>query len=205
MLGRIFGILCLISLIFGMLEGRIDAVATAIPDGAASALSVTLSLCGMMCLWCGVMEVLREAGFVRRLSRLCTPILRLFFPRAYKSGVGSDEISASIAANLLGIGNAATPLALAAMEKLHASAPAPDTASGEEITLAVLNTASLTLIPANLTALRRAAGSSDPFTIMLPVWVVSCLSSLLALLLTAIPRKIDAMRQNTHHVHQKTP
>ena len=131
-------------------------VANAIPDGASGALEVIFSLVGMMCLWCGMMEVLREAGLIRRLSRLLSPFLRLFFPRAYQTGEGAEEICANVSANLLGIGNAATPLALRAMEKLQRHNPHPERASGEQITLAVLNTASVTLIPANLLALRRA-------------------------------------------------
>ncbi len=204
MLGKIFGILCMIALIFGICTGRIAEVANAIPDGAAKALEVTLSLCGMMCLWCGVMEVLREAGWIRRLSRLLSPLLRLFFPNAYQTGEGAEEISACISANLLGIGNAATPLALSAMKKLQAHNPTPDVASGEEITLAVLNTASVTLIPANLLALRRAAGSDDPFAVMIPVWITSFFSALLALLLTAIPRLGDQKRQKARNSISKT-
>ena len=204
MLGKIFGILCMIALIFGICTGRIAEVANAIPDGAAKALEVTLSLCGMMCLWCGVMEVLREAGWIRRLSRLLSPLLRLFFPNAYQTGEGAEEISACISANLLGIGNAATPLALSAMKKLQAHNPTPDVASGEEITLAVLNTASVTLIPANLLALRRAAGSDDPFAVMIPVWITSFFSALLALLLTAIPRLGDKKRQKARNSISKT-
>lgn len=204
MLGKIFGILCMIALIFGICTGRITEVANAIPDGAAKALEVTLSLCGMMCLWCGVMEVLREAGWIRRLSRLLSPLLRLFFPNAYQTGEGAEEISACISANLLGIGNAATPLALSAMKKLQAHNPTPDVASGEEITLAVLNTASVTLIPANLLALRRAAGSDDPFAVMIPVWITSFFSALLALLLTAIPRLGDQKRQKARNSISKT-
>ncbi len=188
MLGKIFGILCLLSVVFGFLGGRMTEVANAIPDGAASALQVVISLCGMMCLWCGMMAVLQEAGVIRRLSRLLSPFLRLFFPIAYRTGDGAEEISANISANLLGIGNAATPLALSAMKKMQAHNPNPKEASHEQITLAVLNTASVTLIPANLLALRRAAGSENPFAIMIPVWVTSILSAAMALLLTAIPR-----------------
>jgi len=196
MLGKVFGILCLIALISACLCGNLSEVANAIPDGAARAVEVTISLCGMMCLWCGMMEVLTEAGMIKRLSRLLTPILRIFFPNAVQTGEGAEEISAAISANLLGIGNAATPLALRAMEQMQKHNPHPDTADGEQITLAVLSTASVTLIPANLLALRRAAGSSDPFSIMIPVWITSVLCSAMALLLTSIPRLLVKRRPN---------
>ena len=116
MLGKIFGVLCLIALIFGILTGNITQLGSAVLDGAANAVTVTLSLCGMMCLWCGMMRVLSEAGVIRRLTRLLSPFLKCFFPDAARTGEGIEEISANISANLLGIGNAATPFALRAME-----------------------------------------------------------------------------------------
>ena len=186
MLGKIYGIICLLALLFGIWNGNAAALGGAVIDGAAGAVQVTLSLCGMMCLWCGMMEVLREAGAIRRLSRLLRPLLRLIFPRAAQTGEGLEEISANVSANLLGIGNAATPMALRAMEQLQKHNPKPDRASAEQITLAGLNTASVSLIPANLLALRRAAGSPQPYAIMVPVWIVSVVCAALAVVLTRL-------------------
>jgi len=187
-LGKIFGILSILGFLFGALTGNAEALGSAVLDGARSAIEVTLSLCGMMCLWCGMMRVLQEAGVIRRLSRLMAPFLRLFFPSSWRRGEGIEEISANVSANLLGIGNAATPFALAAMEKLQKSNPHPERATSEQITLAVLNTASVTLIPANLLALRRAAGSTRPYAVLIPVWICSVTAAAMALLLTSIPR-----------------
>ena len=195
MLGKIFGILCLVSLGFGVAEGRIIPMADAVIDGAAASVQLLLSLIGMMCLWCGMMRVLTEAGVIGRLSRLLRPLLRLCFPEASARGEGIDEISANISANLLGIGNAATPLALRAMEQLQRHNPDPARASPEQITLAVLNTAPLTLLPANILALRRAAGSSNPYAIILPVWIISALCTLLALLLTTTLGRLSRKRE----------
>ncbi|MBR3893921.1 MAG: spore maturation protein A [Clostridia bacterium] len=187
MLGKIFGVLSVAGLLFGMFTGNTEALGDAVLDGASRAVEVTLSLCGMMCLWCGMMRVLQEAGVIRGLSRLLSPFLRLFFPQAHRTGEGIEEISANVSANLLGIGNAATPFALAAMEKMQKSNPHPDRATSDQITLAVLNTASVTLIPANLLALRRAAGSERPYAVLVPVWICSVLSAAMALFLTSIP------------------
>ena len=186
MLGKIYGAICLLALIFGVCTGNAAALGGAVIDGAAGAVQVTLSLCGMLCLWCGLMEVLREAGAVRRLSRLLRPLLRRIFPQASRTGEGLEEISANLSANLLGIGNAATPMALRAMKRMQKHNPRPDRASAEQITLAVLNTASVSLIPANLLALRRAAGSAEPYAVMVPVWVASAVCALLAVLLTRL-------------------
>jgi spore maturation protein A len=188
MLGKIFGALCGLSLVFGTLSKRLPEVASAIPDGAGKAIEVTLTLLGMMCLWSGVMQVLSDAGIIQKISRLFAPLLRYIFPKAYQTGEGYEEICATLSANFLGVGNAATPFALCAMKKMQAHNPTPEIADNEQITLVVLSTASLTLVPANLLALRRAAGSADPFCIMIPVWITSLLCVAFALLLTSFLR-----------------
>lgn len=200
MLGKVFGILCIVSFLFAMLCGNTAALGDAVLDGAGVALDVTLSLCGMMCLWCGMMRVLSEAGVIGKLSRVLRPFLRLFFPTAAKTGDGLEEISATLSANLLGIGNAATPFALSAMQKMQLHNPHPTVATAEQVTLAVMNTASITLIPANLLALRRAAGSERPWAILLPIWITSVSCTAMALLLTSIPRFFKRTTcKNLHH------
>ena len=188
MLGKIFGVFCTLSLLFGVLCGKLTDVAAAIPDGATKAVEVTLTLLGMMCLWSGVMQVLSDAGVIQKIARTFAPFLRHVFPKAYKTGEGYEEICATLSANFLGVGNAATPFALCAMKKMQRHNPHPESADNEQITLAVLSTASLTLVPANLLALRRAAGSQNPFSIMIPVWITSMLCVSFALLLTSFLR-----------------
>ena len=188
MLGKVFGVMCLISLSFGMINGRLGELSSAVFDGADSAISLTISLCSTICLWCGIMNVLRSVGAIKLLARLISPLLRVFFPDAYKSGEGKEEIAASIGANLIGIGNAATPLALSAIKKMHADSikrgEKKDTASRDIITLAVLNTASANLLPTTILALRRAAGSENPFSVVAPIWICSLSCAALALILT---------------------
>lgn len=188
MLGKIFGILCLIAFLFAVLCGNLSQLGEAVLDGTAKAVQVLISLGGMMCFWCGILEVLRQAGLIQRLSRLLSPFLRLFFPEAWRKKEGIEEISANVSANLLGIGNAATPYALEAMEKLQRHNPCKDRASAEQITLTVLNTASFSLIPATLLALRRAAGSQNAGCVIIPIWITSSLCTLLTLLLMRIPQ-----------------
>lgn len=188
MLGKIFGVFCTLSLIFGALCGRLTDVASAIPDGASKAVTVTLTLLGMMCLWNGVMQVLSDAGIVRKVSRIFAPFLRYVFSKAYQTGEGYEEICATLGANFLGLGNAATPFALCAMQKMQKHNPTPEIADDEQITLAVLSTASLTLVPANLLALRRSVGSQNPFSIMIPVWIVSTCCVAFSLFLTSFLR-----------------
>lgn len=187
MIGKVFGGMCVISIFYGAYSGSLEKIGGAVFEGAEAAITLTFSLLGIMCLWCGVMQVLRDAGAIGWLSRLLSPITRLFFPDAYKSGEGSEEIAACIGANLLGIGNAATPLALSAIKKLHnnslKSGGDPCVASRDIITLAVLNTASANLLPTTIIGLRRASGAADPFAVVLPIWICSFSCAFLALLL----------------------
>lgn len=187
MLGKVFGLMCGIAFVFSFTNGSTGALCTAITDGASSAVTLTLSLIGSMCLWCGIMSVLKKSGAVSFLTKPLMPIIKFFFPSA-GSGKGREEISASMAANLLGMGNAATPLALAAMKKLcethtegGGSRAIP---SSDMISLAVLNTAAANLLPTTIVALRTAAGSDDPFSVVLPIWIVSFSCALFSLILT---------------------
>ena len=144
------------------------------------------------------MRVLSEAGLIRVLTRLLSPVMRLCFPRAYACGEGIEEICANIGANLLGIGNAATPLGLRAMQQLQRHNPDPTCADNEQITFAVLNTASVTLIPSTLLALRRAAGSARPFAVLVPIWITSTVCTSIALLLCSIPRLWERHGEGRH-------
>ena len=189
MLGKIFGGLVLLSLVAGILLGNTAELSNAVLDGAKGAVELTLSLCGIMSLWCGIMRVMERAGMIEKLSALLKPMLKIFFPDAYKSGVGIGEISANISANLLGIGNAATPFALKAMEKLQSINKDPLCASADMITLAVMNTASVNLIPTTIIALRRAAGAIEPYSVIVPIWITSLACCLMALTLSSLMRK----------------
>ena len=115
MIEKCFFSLVVLSVVFASFTGNMGAVANAALDGAANAVTVVISLCGAMCLWNGIMEVLRESGAIRVLSRLLSPVLRHVFPKTWQSGVGRDEVCAALSANILGIGNAATPLAISEM------------------------------------------------------------------------------------------
>lgn len=172
MLGKCFCILIFISLLSAVFLGNVEAVATATVDGAAKAVTTVISLSGMMCLWCGVMNVFKKAGFIEKLSHLLSPLLRFIFPRAFRTGVAKEEIVAAVSANLLGIGNAATPFALSAMKKMDECEKQGD-ASDDMIMLTLLACSPVCLLPTTIITLRRAAGSAFPFKIIIPVWLGS--------------------------------
>ncbi len=191
MLGKCFFVLTAISLLFAVLTGNVEAVALGAIDGASKAINTVISLAGMMCLWCGVMNVFRRAGIIEKLSRILSPILRFLFPAAFKSGVAKEEITAAVSANLLGIGNAATPFALAAMNKMDEKYKST-TAAADMIMLTVLAASPVSLLPTTLIALRRAAGSLYPYKIVVPVWIGSfctCAFAVILCKLCALCRK----------------
>ncbi len=187
MLSVMLAVICIASVAYGTASGKAAELSCAVLDGASGAVTLTLTLCGAMCLWCGIMELMRSAGLIRLLTRVVMPLLRLIFPDAARSGCGVEEIAANISANILGIGNAATPYALAAMKKLDARARStgvpPGSASDDMITLAVLNTSSISLIPTTVCALRRAAGAAEPFLVVPAVWICSAVCSTVAVIL----------------------
>lgn len=163
-----------LSILCGLATGRGPAVAAAAMEGAAAAVDLSLSIAGMLCLWTGVMEVMRQSGLSEKLSRLLAPVLRRLFPQAARDREAMDAISANVSANLLGLGSAATPLGLQAARRL--AAKSPGTASDSLCMLVVCNTASIQLIPTTVAAVRAAQGSAAPFDILPAVWLASALS-----------------------------
>ena len=163
-----------ISVLCGLAGGREAAVAAAAMEGAAAAVELCLSMAGVLCLWMGVMEVMQRAGLAEKLARLLRPILRRLFPDFAGDRGTMDTIAANVSANLLGLGNAATPLGLEAARRM--SRRTPGVASDSLCMLVVCNTASIQLIPTTVAAVRMAAGSATPFDILPAVWVTSALS-----------------------------
>ena len=163
-----------LSILCGLATGRGPAVASAAVEGAAAAVELALSIAGMLCLWTGVMEVMRRSGLADKLSRLLAPVLRRLFPQAAKDRDTMDSISANVSANLLGLGSAATPLGLEAARRL--ARRSPGTASDSLCMLVVCNTASIQLIPTTVASVRAAEGCTAPFDILPAVWLASALS-----------------------------
>ncbi len=163
-----------LSILCGLAAGRGPEVAAAAAEGAAAAVELSLSIAGMLCLWTGVMEVMRQSGLAGQLSRLLAPLLRRLFPQAAGDRRTMDAISANVSANLLGLGNAATPLGLEAARGLARSSPG--TASDGLCMLVVCNTASIQLIPTTVASVRAAQGCQTPFDILPAVWLASAMS-----------------------------
>ena len=166
--------MAVLSILCGLATGRGELVAAAAVEGAQAAVELCVSIAGMLCLWTGVMEIMRRSGLAEGLSRLLRPVLSALFPQVSKDRGVMDSISANVSANLLGLGNAATPLGIEAVRRMERKSPG--TASDAMCMLVVCNTASIQLIPTTVASVRAAAGSLSPFDILPAVWLASALS-----------------------------
>ncbi|MBQ9974760.1 MAG: spore maturation protein A [Oscillospiraceae bacterium] len=164
--------MAVVSVLCGIATGRAEQVAAAAVEGAGAALELCLSIGGMLCLWTGLMEVMSRAGLAAKLARLLRPVLTKLYPSAEERGA-MDAIAANVSANLLGLGNAATPPGLEAARRLHRGG---STAGDSLCMLVVCNTASIQLIPTTVAAVRSGAGSTAPFDILPAVWLASTVS-----------------------------
>ena len=172
----------------GLATGRMEAVSAAAVEGAGAAVELALSMAGMLCLWSGVMEVMRRAGLAEKLSRLLRPVLRRLYPAFAGDRMVMDHIAANVSANLLGLGNAATPLGLKAARAM--AKRTPGVASDGLCMLVVCNTASIQLIPTTVASVRAAAGCQTPFDILPAVWLASALSVAAGILAARLLAKV---------------
>ena len=177
-----------LSLVFGLLTGHLDAVANAALEGARSAIDLSISMAGILCLWSGVMEIMSACGLSASLARAFRPLLRRLLPNACRDEETLAAISANVSANLLGLGNAATPLGIRAAQRMARGCGG--VASDELCLLVVLNTASIQLIPSTIAAVRASSGASSAFDITPAVWISSLFSVCAGLGAAAVLRRL---------------
>lgn len=162
-----------VSILCGAATGRMEEVAGAALEGANAGVELCLAMVGVMCLWMGVMRVMEKSGMVQGLSRCLHPVLSRLYPQHARDQEIMGAVSANVAANLLGLGNASTPLGIRAAQLM---ADGGGVATDSLCMLVVCNTASIQLIPATVASLRQAAGSASAFDILPAVWLASAIS-----------------------------
>lgn len=176
----VFTLLIAASVFCAAFTGEGSALSAAVLEGAQSGVSLAIAIAGSICLWSGVGKLMEHGGLTSQLARLLKPLLNRLFPSTKNDPVLAGALSANLCANILGMGNAATPMGIQAAKRLvHPSRP--DTATDELCRLIVLNTASIQLIPSNVAALRASLGSAAPFDILPAVWITSLCSAGLGL------------------------
>jgi spore maturation protein A len=165
------------SVLFGAANGKMEQIAEAAFGGAQTGVTVCLGLVSILVFWMGLMRIAEDAGLVRKLSRLLAPIVRRLFPDVPSEHPAMGYILSNMSANLLGLGNAATPMGIKAMQELQKLNPAPSTATPAMCTLLALNTASLTIVPTTMIAIRMNFGSLHPAEIVAPTLLATLVST----------------------------
>jgi spore maturation protein A len=178
-----FGLMA-VALVVAIFTGRADEVTKASVDYAKTAVEISLGLIGIMTLWLGIMRVAEQAGLITLLSRALRPISRLLFPEVPPDHPAIGAMIMNIAANMLGLSNAATPLGIKAMEELQELNPVKDTASNAMVTFMALNTAGIQFIPATIIGVLATAGSKAP-TVIIPTTIIATFSGAIAAVTTA--------------------
>lgn len=169
-----------VSLLAAALTGRGNMLSGAIMEGAQAGVTLVISMAGSICLWSGAGALIQRLGLTEAMGRLLSPLLSRLFPESRNDRELSGILSANICANLLGLGNAATPMGIQAAKRLR-NPDRPDLATDSLCRLVVLNTASIQLIPANVAAIRLSLGCLQPFDILPAVWITSFTSAALGI------------------------
>lgn len=181
MLNFIWAGMILISFFCAICTGHVEQLSAAVMNGASSAVELCLTTLGMMCFWTGLMHAAEQGGLTQLLAKALSPILRWLFPKLQKNSPALGAVCMNLTANMLGLGNAATPLGLAAMQELQKETDtAPGTADNAMVLFVVLNTSSLQLIPTFMATLRGKYGAAQPFDILPAVWITSICALLAA-------------------------
>lgn len=197
MLNYIWSGMLIIGIVTGFLTGRIEEVTKALLDSSKGAVDLAIALLGVLCLWTGIMEVASRAGIISLISNWVRPVTKFLFPEVPKDHPAQACMIMNMSANFLGLGNAATPLGLKAMNELQRLNSGRTTATDDMCMFLVINTCSIQLIPATLIALRSGAGSANPAGIICAVWVTSLCSTITGVTAAKIFAKAAALRHKT--------
>lgn len=188
MINYIWAGMIVLSLLSGLLSGNIETITKGAIDGCAEGVSLCVSLLGIMCFWTGISKIAEKSGLIEGFARLIRPITKILFPRLKEGSEALSAIVMNMVANFFGMGNAATPLGIKAMKELDKINGSKE-ASNEMCTFAVINTASIQLIPSTIISLRQTFGSEDPGAIIVPVWIASIVAVTIAVISTKIFEK----------------
>ena len=170
-----------------IINGRVEETMAAMFSGAENSVKIMLSFCGLMCFWNGILNVAHSSGLCKVLNKIFSPIVNFLF--AKESDMAKEYITMNITANMLGMGNAATPMGIKAMECMQKSNPKKTVPSRAMCTFVVLNTTSFTIIPSTVLSLRAAAGSLNPESVLLPIWFASLTSLIIAVVAVRLLQK----------------
>lgn len=195
MLNSIWPIFIIISIAFAIVTGNIDKINSSIFESASTAVELSITMLGTMCLWSGIMEIAANTSIIDKILKLLRPILKRLFPKVEKDSKEYKEMCMNIVANLLGLGNAATPLGLKAMQTLQQKNKDKKTLTDTMAMFIVLNTASLQIIPTTVISIRASLNSTDPTKIIVPVWIATISAAIAGISAIKIFSKIEEKKK----------
>ena len=178
LLNIVWPIFIIISFIYGIFSGNLKELNSSIFESINSVIELSLNLLGTMCFWCGIMKIATETTVAEKLTKILKPIIRIIFTEVRKNSKTEKEISMNMIANILGLGNAATPLGLKAMKSMQEENKDKEKLTNSMTMFIILNTASIQIIPTTVIAIRNSMGSDNPTKIIFPIWVASISAAL---------------------------
>ena len=181
MLNIIWPLFLIISFVYAIFNGRLKQVNTSVFEGTKSAVELCITLLGTMCLWNGIMKIACKTSIVKKLTKVLTPIMKKLFPDIKRQDKVHEEISMNIIANIMGLGNAATPLGLKAMKSMQKVNNDKKRLSNSMAIFIVLNTASIQLIPTTVIAIRSSLKSNNPTAMIVPIWIATIFAAISAI------------------------
>ena len=190
MLNIVWPIFIIISFSFAIFTGNLENLNNSIFQGTNDAVNLSIGLIGTLCLWSGIMQIASQTSMVENLVKILNPLLNLLFPKLKNNLKIKKEISMNIIANFLGLGNAATPLGLKAMNSMQKENTKKDTLSDSMMTFIVINTASIQLIPTTVIAIRNSLNSQNPTAIVFPTWIATIIAGISGIIVVKLLIKI---------------
>lgn len=197
MLNYIWAFMILVSVVTGAITGRLGDVTLAAFEGANSAVTVVLGFMGVTAMWNGFMKIAERSDLIKIFTKLIRPLNRLIFPELKKEAKAMEAVSANMVANMLGLSNAATPLGIKAMKELDAINGHSRRASNAMCMFAVINSASIQIIPSTMIGIRASMGSANPADIVVPVWIVSVAAAFCGIFLSRLSSRVSVCRKGS--------
>jgi len=191
LLNKLWPIFIVLSICYAIFTGNIEKINNSIFDGTKSSVELSINLLGTICLWNGIMEIAANTNIIGILTKFLEPILKILFPEIKNNAKIKSEISMNMIANILGLGNAATPLGLKAMKSMQKENKDKTKLTNSMAMFIIINTASIQLIPTTVIAIRNSLGSEKPTQIIFPVWLVTIIAAVTGILVTKIFIKIE--------------
>lgn len=186
MLNILWPIFIILSIVYALLSGKVNEINDGIFKSISDAVELSITFLGTISLWNGIMEIIKRTTLINKLTNFLKPFINFLFPDLKKNETAKQEISMNMIANILGLGNAATPLGLKAMKTMQKDNTKKDTLSNAMMMFIVINTASIQIIPTNVISIRTSLNSENPTAIIVPVWIATIIAAVVGILLTKI-------------------